>query len=268
MPEQNQEPEVVVETPEPQDEVQTPEPTPVEIEAMEHGWRPETEFKADTKNEGKKWRSAEDFMDRKSFFDKIDAISTENKSLKKGMQALGQHYTKVEKVAFQRALDQLKAERKEALENQDLVKAEEIRDQMDEVKEKIASVTSPVQTDEAPAAEFVQWKEKNKWYKSDAKMTRYADAVGRELQAEGASPEAILKGVEREVKEAFPEKFRNPNRETAPELVPSGGRKAGNDGAKGFRLNAEQEKILNNMIRGGAPITREQYIADLKKQGE
>jgi len=250
-----------------QQEEQTIEMTPVEVEAAEHGWRPEVEFKAESKNDGKKWRSAEDFMDRKSFFDKIESVSAENKNLKKGMQALGQHYTTVEKAAFTKALATLKAQRMQALEDGEIVKAEKLRDEMDDVKEKINTVVSPVPVEEGPPAEFLQWKEKNSWYKRDDRMTRYADAVGRELQSAGKTPDQILKGVEREVKEAFPEKFRNPNRDRAPEVVPSEGRKA-SGGDTGYRLSKDEERILTNMIRGGAPITREQYIKDLKASRE
>ena len=53
------------EAPEQVQEVQLSE---VEIQAMEHGWKPKEQF---DESSGKKWRSAEEFMDRKSLFDKI-----------------------------------------------------------------------------------------------------------------------------------------------------------------------------------------------------
>jgi hypothetical protein len=259
MPEQNEEvkDEVVEDQ---QEEIQSPDP--IEEEARAHGWRPKEEFDADPKNEGKKWRDADSFMDRKSFFDKIEAISHENKTLKKGMQALGQHYENVEKTAYAKALAELKAQRRQALEDGEHAKAEDIRDQMDEVKQAMQNVKPVVQVD-GPPAEFVEWKERNPWYKTDDPMTRYADSLGRDLSAEGKDPATVLKEVEKKVREAFPEKFRNPRRDSAPEMV-QGGRKA--DTTKGFRLTPDEERILNTMIKGGAPITREQYIADLKAQ--
>jgi hypothetical protein len=233
----------------------------VEVEAREHGWKPKEEFEAEDKNAGKKWRSAEDFMDRKSLFDKIDERNHEVKQLKKTVHQLGQHYTQVEKAAFQRALDTLKDQRKEALENNDLVKAEEIRDEMDEVKQKLATPTQIAPASNEPPQEFVDFKAKNTWYQRDDRMTRYADALGKELFEKGYTPREIMREVEKDVRDTFPEKFRNPNRDTAPEMVPSGKRTSGNTG---FRLTEAEDKIARNFAASGI-MTYDQYVADIKK---
>lgn len=258
MAEENQVPENEVqneETPPP-----PPEADPVELQARELGWKPKEEFEADEKNQGKKWRSAEDFMDRKSLFDKIDSQSHELKTLKKGLQAFAQHYTNVEKAAFQRAYDALKIQRKEALQEQDLVKAEEIRDDMDDLKKKIESAAPPVEIPEEPV-EFVQWKDRNNWYQKDTAMTRFADDLGRRLHLEGYSPAEVLKEVETRIKSVYPEKFQNPNRSAAPQMV-NPGRKA--DTRETFRMSDDERRIMKNMVRTGI-MTEEQYIADLKK---
>lgn len=247
--------------PEPQNEEIAPEPSPVELEARAHGWRPEEEFKAEPKNSGKKWRTAEDFMDRKSLFDKIDSIHQENKTLKKGITNLSTHYQNVEKAAYEKALADLKRERLQALEDSDLVRAETLRDEMDDVREKMNAVRPPVTITEPPA-ELVAWKQENDWYQRDDVMTTYADGLGQKLLAEGKAPSTILKEVEKKVRENFPEKFRNPNKDLAPEVVSSGKRVQAQTG--GFRLTADEERILTTMIKAGAPITREDYIKDLK----
>jgi hypothetical protein len=250
------------ETPAPEgQEEQTPELSPVEVQAMELGWKPEEDFKADAKNEGKKWRSAEEFMDRKSLFDRIESGNHEVKQLKKTLQQLASHQANIEKVAFQKALAELKAQRKEALAENDLVRAEEIRDEMDDVRDKIEKVVPPVEVPAGPPPELVEFKQRNSWYQRDDAMTRYADSVGQELFQQGLAPHKVLEGVERRTREAFPEKFRNPNRESAPEMVPSG-RRAGSSPV--FRLTDDEEKIVKNFVATGI-MTREQYIADLKK---
>jgi regulator of replication initiation timing len=242
-------------------EEQAPELAPVEIEAMEHGWKPEEDFKADPKNEGKKWRSAEEFMDRKSLFDRIESGNHELKQVKKTLAQLSQHHANVEKVAYEKALAALKAQRKEALAENDLVKAEELRDEMDEMKEKIQRVAPPVEVPAGPPPELVEFKQRNSWYQRDDPMTRYADSVGKDLFEQGFAPNKILQEVEKRTREAFPEKFRNPNRESAPEMVPSGRRA---NTPQGFRLTEEEERIVKNFVATGI-MTREQYIADLKK---
>lgn len=258
MPEGSEEPQQ-----EEQQQEASPQPDPIEIEARQHGWRPKEEFEADERNAGKKWRTADDFMDRKSLFDKIDAVQQENKTLKKGVQNLSQHYQQVEKRAYEKALADLKAQRIAALEDEDLVRAERIRDEMDEVKEKMNKVQPPVTISEPPS-ELIEWKSQNTWYQRDDVMTNYADGLGNKLLAEGKAPGEILREVERRVRQAFPEKFRNPNKDTAPEVVGSGKRATAGQGT--FRLTEQEEKILNTMIRAGAPITREEYIRDLKAQ--
>lgn len=246
-----------------QEEGQQSEPTQeseIELSARELGWKPKEEFDQDPKNQGKKWRTAEDFMDRKSLFDKIDQVSHEAKQAKKALAQFGQHYANVEKKAYEKALADLKAERKVALENGDLARVEEIRDEMDDVRDKIKFVAPPVQIEQGPPPELVEFQQRNTWYKRDDAMTRYADSLGNELLAQGMAPPQILKQVESKVREAFPERFRNPNRDNAPEMVPSG--RKSNTG--GFRLTADEERVLNNFLKAGVPITREQYIKDLK----
>jgi hypothetical protein len=202
-------------------------------------------------------------MDRKSLFDKIDSVQQENKTLKKGVQNLSLHYQQVEKRAYEKALADLKAQRMAALEDDDLVRAERIRDQMDEVKEKMNAVQPPVTINEPPA-ELTNWKQENPWYQRDDVMTNYADGLGNKLLAEGKAPAEILREVERKVRQAFPEKFRNPNKDVAPEVVGSG--KRASTSQSGFRLTEMEERILTTMIKAGAPITREDYIRDIKAQ--
>lgn len=249
---------------EPKDEGQQEqqEADPVELEARQHGWKPKEEFDADPKSSGKKWRTAEDFMDRKSLFDKIDQVHQENKTLKKGIKDLSQHYANVEKTAHAKALAELKAQREAALEDEDFVRAERIRDRMDEVKETMQKVQPPVAVNE-PDPRVTAWKSDNTWYGKNEVMTTWADGLGNKLLAEGVHPDQVLRHVSEKVKEAFPQSFRNPNKDTAPEVVASGRRSAPNTG---FRLTDMEERILTNMIKAGAPITREQYIADLKAQ--
>ena len=241
-------------------EEQSPEPNPIELEAMENGWRPEEEFKAEPKNAGKKWRTAEDFMDRKSLFDRIEAGNRETKQVKQALQQLSSHHANVAKIAKEEALKELRAERRVAAADNDYAKVEEIRDREDELKAEIANIRPPVEVQQEPA-EFTEFKTRNSWYQKDAKLTRYADSLGRELLQQGKTPAQIFAEVERDVRETFTEKFRNPNRDDAPEMVPSGKRASSPDR---FRLSDDQEKIVKSFVSQGI-MTREQYIAELKK---
>lgn len=233
-----------------------------EAQARELGWLPKEEFEAIPENAGKKWRSAEDFLDRKSFFDKIEQSNREIKNLRKALQALAQHNQKIEKLSYEKALQELKKERDQALEEHDLVKAEKLRDSIDELKTKIKEQPEPVVPESN--AEFNEWIEKNQWYKTDIDMRAYAEGYAVQLWNSGVrDPSVALPMIEKKVKEVFSQKFKNPGKAQVPGIE-GGTRKDPTKKQDNFQLTEEEERILNTMLRAGAPITREEYIKQLK----
>jgi hypothetical protein len=239
--------------------VEAPVLSEVEQQAMELGWKPQDQF---DESSGKKWRTAEDFMDRKSLFDKIEDQHKRIRTLEKGLNAHAEYNARIEKAAYDRALKDLKQERRAALEEGDTLRAEDIRDQMEELKEKAKEVSAPVLPATDLPEPIKQWRQKNDWYEKDQVMTNFADGLGNRLVAQGVPPSEILQIVEREVKENFPAKFRNPNKDNAPKME-TGNKKP--TAADTFRLTAEEEHMMEAMIRAGAPIKREEYIAQIKK---
>jgi regulator of replication initiation timing len=247
----------------------------VEAQARELGWKPKEEFYADPKNKNKPWRTAEDFLDRKSFFDKIesqahkiDSQAREIRELKKGMQALAEHNRRIGQLAYEKALRELKEERDRAIEEQDLKKVEEIRDKMESLKENQRRIELEAlkeqQTKQEPNEQFAKWVEQNKWYTQDNDMRVFADGYAMHLWNSGIrDPNEALPMIEKKVKETFPNKFRNPNKDRAPTI--EGGSRKDVKKPDNFTLTEEEEKILNTMLRAGAPITREEYIKQLKE---
>jgi hypothetical protein len=235
----------------------------VEQEAMTLGWKPESEFEG---KPGKKWKSAEKFMEDKPLYDKIDEQHREIKKLKQGLDAFGKHYNKLEQAAYERAMKEMKADRLTALEEGDLVRAEAIRDEM-ELKKAEATTRPVVDTSVNPVErqqEMDSWRRSNDWYEKDEDMTAYADGVGNKLLRSGKDPSEILVEVARKTRAAFPHKFRNPNKESAPR-VESGSGKRSSGGSDTAGMTATEIQIMESLIRSGAPITREGYIKDLKK---
>jgi len=245
------------------EETQTPEVPEVEQQAMEHGWQPEEAFKADPKNSGKKWRPAEEFMDRKSLFDKIEDQHKELRTLKKGIEALTQHNKIIEQTSYERAIKELRAERRKALEDGELTKAEDIKDQIEEIQKTQTQAANQPQQTEHP--EFTQFKQNNDWYGKDVKMTAWADGMGALLARQGKSPSEVLADISKTAREEFPEKFsrRNPNKEDAPAV--GGGSTKRTSGGDTFKLTDMEQRIMDNLIRAGAKITPEEYKAQLKK---
>lgn len=235
--------------------------TEIELEAMKYGWKPKEEFEAEEKNQGKKWRPAEDFMDRKSLFDKIEEVKREARAAQEASRMLAKHNAKLEKAAYERALKELQAQKAIALEEQEFVKVEKLRDEIDEIKDKIRSVEQVPDLTASPSVEFIQWQQRNDWYQTDLDMTAWADGLGNKLAAQGKSASEVMSEIERRAKELFPHKFRNPHKDAAPKLE-TGNRppKRSNE----IVLSPEEERIMNTLIKAGAPITREEYFKQLK----
>jgi hypothetical protein len=244
--------------------VTEPQYTEVEQRAMDMGWVPKDKYSGDPE----RWKSAEVFVALDEPIRKIEQQSSELKSMRKALEALREHYGKVQETEYKRALESLKASKREAMENGDFAKVNELDDKIDEFREEAKSIKNTIPAvEDAPqvAPEFAAWVRKNEWYQSQKHMAAYADEVGARLVAQGVSKYEVLKRVEEEVRKEFPNKFRNPNKDTAADLV-NGSNKQGSSG-KGkpeLELSETERTIMNTLVRGGH-ITKEKYIADLRR---
>ena len=233
------------------EEQEAPELTPTEQEAMTLGWQPEEQFKADPKNEGKKWRSADDFMDRKPLFDKIDQQGRELKDVKKALQALADQNKKVEELAYKRAIDELKAQKVQALEEGEHAKVVEIDEKIADLKSQPAKPAEQ----EAMHPEFARWIEKNEWYKNDAKLRNIADGIGLSLARDGKSPPEIMREVEAQIKEMYPEKFGG--KRVPPNPEGNGSRKSGGKDVESM-LTPEEQRIMRTILATG--VDKDEYL--------
>lgn len=231
------------------------EVNPVETQAASKGWKPKEDFDADPKNEGKVWRSAEDFMDRQSFFDKIDEQHRRLKDLEKGLKSQSEYNARIEKLAYDKALKDLKVQKRVALEDNDLVKADELAEQITTVTEQ-AKAVKPIEipaTPETPPA-FKEWVRQNQWYESDQEMHNFADWTANNLSARGVRGDELLQQVTDAVKATFITKFRNPNKDKAQSM------EKGSSAAKkvdSSPLAPEVEQLIRNMVRAGVPHPKE-----------
>lgn len=244
---------------------------PVEQEARASGWVPKEDFHGDEH----KWVDAGEFVRRAPLFQKLDLQNRELKELRKGLDALKAHHAVVRETEYKRALDELKVAKKEAYINGEVDEIVEIDDKLAAVKDaqarfkqeqavEAARSAAAVNDPEKVHPEFAAWTKRNAWYDTSKPMRAFADARGMELQAQGMTPIDILRQVEKEVKEEFPTKFRNPNRDK-PGAVEAGGKGAPAKGNSGeASLSDEERRIMNTFVRTGV-MTKEQYIADLKK---
>jgi len=238
-----------------------PEVDPIVERATSMGWRPIEDWEGPEED----FIDAKEFVRRQPLFEKIEHQSKELKELRKAFDAFKTHHSKVKEAEYNRALQQLKASRKEAMVNGETEKAlyieekiEEISEQKAEFDNSVAQIPTPTQVQ----PEFVRWQEQNSWYQKDRAMTAFADILGVELAKQGMSPEAVLAEVTKEVKKEFAHKFQNPRRAVGSPVEAAPRR--GVTKEPEFVMTDEEKQIMKRIVRAGG-IDEATYIAELKK---
>lgn len=236
--------------------------TEIEQRASTQGWVPKDEWDGDPDQ----WRPAKEFIDRGELFRKIDDQNKTIKEVRKTLDEFAKHHSRVQKIEYERALADLKAQKKEALNEGDADAVVDIDEKMVLVREAQKEASQPVQAARAPADSnpvFEAWVNRNSWYQNQPAMRAYADRLGNELGSRGdKSPTDLLAEIEREVKKEFAHKFNNPNRDK-PGAV-EGSTNKGSKGKDTFVLTDTERQVMQRFIRQGA-LTEAQYIAELKK---
>ena len=230
--------------------VEQPKADPYESKALEMGWRPKEEWDGPDED----FIDAKEFVRRQPLFEKIEHQSKAIKQIEKAFEALKTHHTKVKEAEYERALKTLKEARKEALREGETDRAlayEEKIEEVEEQKEAFDRDASAVNIPKEPEAhpDFVAWKQQNSWYTRDTELKEFADTYGMSLARQGKDPKEVLEAVAKRVKQAFPEKFRNPNRDKASAVEAPSRRAAQTDS---FEMSEEQVRIIKTIVRSGA----------------
>lgn len=251
------------------DDIKVVEPTAVEKQAMDEGWRPKEDWTGDPED----WKDAKSFVKDGEFFKKIEEVKRENKNLRRTVTTLKTHYEKVRETEYNRALEQLKAEKKMALREGDTDLAVDLDDKIDAKRAELDEVKRNEQVmQEEPEVhpDFQVWVNRNKWYTDKPEVKEFADNMGMAYKKThlAASPKEVLDYVEERVAKGYPELFKNPKRNTPSSVEGgTGPRKSGQDT---FALSDIERQVMNKLVRAKV-LTEEKYISDLKeldKQGK
>ena len=237
--------------------------TAIEEKAASQGWRPKDEWDGDPDE----WVPAREFVRVGELFKKIDDQNRTIKEFKKTLEQFSKHHADVRKVEYERALADLRAVKKEAIQEGDADLLLDVDERIALVREAQKEATKPVQIPDAPAADnplFRNWVARNGWYQTNPAMRAYADRLGNELGAKrDTSPTELLARIEQEVKKEFAHKFNNPNRDKAGAVEGSTNR--GSTKKDTFQLDATERQAMQKFVKLIPGMTEEKYIADLKK---
>lgn len=240
-----------------------PQYTAIEQRAMEQGWVPQDEWAGDEAD----WRPAKEFVDRGELLKSIQELKRENRSIREGVQEFKKHHELMKVAAYKQALADLKAKKREALEEGNADAVIEIDDKILETREaQRAAVDTPAEPTpqpQGPDPKFVRWEARNSWYRQDRAMKAVADEVARDMVGRGENDvERVLAEVDKEVRKAFPAKFENPNRSKpgAVENASKGGRTTSKDDVV---MTDAEKAIMNKILKTGA-LTKEEYLKEYK----
>ena len=251
------------------------EPSEVESKALAMGWKPEDQLPS-----GVEFIPADEFVRRKPLFDKIESqkrfYDDKIRGVEQTLNQLTQHHAKVKETEYQRALKDLRLQKRAAMKEGDTVTALDLEDKMDELTEthqeaKKEEVIVNTQQSQSPSPEFLTWVKYNDWYMRDSDMHDFADGVAaafvqrNKVTGQMINEQEVFSHVLDKVRRAYPEKFENPNR-SLPGKVSSGDTK-GKTKKSDFKLTDEQEEVARNFAKNGV-MTKEQYVKELEQMHE
>lgn len=178
--------------------------------ARAKGWTPLETWRGDPED----WVDAREFLGREKLFSKIHTLQKELVNIKnatqKDFQEIGKYFAQMREVEYKRALNDLRAQRREAMQEGDLEKADQLEAQMDEIKEQRLEAKAPEPTATAAADPmFEAWRVENQWFDNDAELRQEAIGigVGYANANKNASQQQVLEYVTKTIKKFNPDKF-------------------------------------------------------------
>ncbi|SRR5258708_9881859 len=253
---------------------------PYKEKAISMGW------KEDWDGAEEDFIDAKEFIRRQPLFDKIaenkrqnQALANDLKLVKDSLNQLAVHHQNVKEVEYQKALKEIRMEKRAALKEGDTTKALELEDKMDEIaeehKKEVVEIKqqSKEQQQQGVSQQFLIWVKDNDWYLKDEDMHDFADGAAaayiqrQKIKGIQITEPEVFEYVLEKVKKGYPEKFENPNRQRG-SSVASGDR--GGKPVKGtYKLSEEEEMIARNFEKLGI-MTKDEYAKERKamQQGD
>lgn len=252
-------------TPEVPRETQIPQEVIDRAKMMGH--IPKEEFRGDPE----KWVPADKYVERADnlmpvlksqlgkYENKITNLEAQIESQKKTTEKLLKMGETVQQRAYEQAKRDITQQQVQAVSDGDVEKWQKLEDQKESLPKPEIVEPEPVQS--TPV--FDQWRSGNEWYLKDEDMTDFANLYGQKMQQQNPNMpyDQILTSVEKKIKETFPTKFENPNR-NQPSVVDGGQNRevAVKSGGKTYNdLPADAKAMCNQNVSQGLYKTKEDW---------
>ncbi len=231
-----------------------------EKEARDDGWVPQEDWKGDP----------ERHVDAKVFVERGEKISgilkSKNKRLEDRIDSLTSTMAEFRKYTDgQKSKDV--AENKRLVTELENIKAQAITDGdgpaavKAEREIKNLEVNEPTMDQEAHNQMSAAWAANNTWYADNPKLRTFANGTVDEVLREGYTGQAYFNELTRRTKEAFPEEFKNPNRDKTNGVEDGGVKEVKDSKAETWaNLPAEDKAIANRFIKDMPGFTKEKFL--------
>lgn len=252
----------------------------VEVEARKFGWVPQEDFKG----EQDEWKDAATFVKRgkeingflRKDLEKIENTLAKERSahqqelaeIRQSMDEFSKYHKETKERAYKLALEELKAQKVLAIEQNDGSLVVDIDDQIANIKEAQKPVVEEKKSAASVSPEFnkiyTEWAKENIWYATDPELRAYADLVADEVTAEFPNKKGkeYLDEVTKRVKDEKAEKFTNPARQNTNVSSSSDGRAPAVKGGKGYNDLPPEAKAACDKYVKQKLLTREQYLSE------
>lgn len=235
-------------------------------EAKRQGWVPQSDYNGPED----RWVDADTFVKKGKEINALlrkdnEFLKREVSEMKTTMMEFKKFHADTEKRAYDRAMLDLRDQKKEAINTGDGDKVLQIDDAIDELKQARAIEKVDVRPSNQPDPTFfVQWNEDNPWFGKDTELTEEANLIGEVIKRKQPtlSGEAFLDEVTKRVKKSYPEKFTNTNRGRPSLVEGTTAPKASAKGGKGYNDLPPEAKAACQKFEKSGLLSREQYLKD------
>ena len=225
----------------------------IEQKAIDMGWNPEGV-------EGKKNLTPDEFVDRKALYDDLHSLKRQNKQLRGDIDNINRYQEDIRADERKKVIEELKTQKKEALDDGDHDRVIEIDEQLADERDKVKTEKTTTQNNE----DFDDWVTSNSWYQDDKELREEADIYGEVYWTKNKTKtrDEVYKAVEAHIKRTFKDKFQNGNRDKAAAVEPSKGvpRAKGKKAKQTAKdLPSDARSVMRTILRT-TKMTEEEYL--------
>jgi len=229
-----------------------------EAEAMEQGWNPDFD--------GPNKTDAKTFVERGEKIagilkSKVTKLEERLHGLEEANHKFGEYHKLTlerEKRKTEKLKEELEGQLAQAITDGDGQAYTRYQREIDDLK--ASQAQAPVDDQQAWAQMSQQWISENPWYTQNRKLALFADGLSDQIRAQGYTGKAYFSELSRQVKEEFPEEFKNPNKSKANAVEDSGSKGSGNSKARTYEnLPSDAKKACDDFVAQGF-MTKEDYV--------